>query len=219
MDIVALIEQGIGEMALPMPAGSAERLARFLELLKKWNRAQNLTAVTEPEAMVARHVLDSLSGAPRVRGRQVLDIGSGAGLPGIPLAVADPLRQMILLDSRHKRVQFLTHAKQVLGLDNVTVVHARIEKYQPGRKFDTLTARAFAALTELIRLAMPFVAAGTRLVAWQGKDPTAVLEQALAGQAVCHAVHPVRVPGIGAQRHIVVLERRELVGSETVCPA
>lgn len=209
VDTTALIEQGAGEMELPLPAGAAGRLARFLALMKKWNRAQNLTAITAPDAMVAGHVLDSLAGAPWLCGGRVLDVGSGAGLPGIPLAVADPAREYVLLDSRRKRVQFLLYVKRDLGLDNLSVVEARIEKYRPDGKFDTLTARAFAALPELVRVTAPFVDSGSRLVVWQGNDPSAELNEALAGLCLCYAVHPVRVPGIRASRHIAVIGRRD----------
>jgi len=208
METHALIERGAREMRLTLPEGGVARLDRFLGLLRKWNRGQNLTAITAPRAMVAGHVLDSLAGLPWLCGTRVLDLGSGAGLPGVPLAIADPAREVVLLDSRRKRVQFLLYAKRVLGLDNVSVVEARIEKYRPEGKFDTLTARAFAAFPELVRVAAPFIATGARLVAWQGSDPSLQLEDAPAGPGVCYAVHPVRVPGIQAPRHIVVVERR-----------
>lgn len=201
-----MIEQGCVEMKLSVPAGAADRLVRYLGLIEKWNRAQNLTAASGAEAMATRHVLDSLSGAPWLSGGRVLDVGSGAGLPGVPLAVVEPSRQFMLLDSRRKRVQFLIYAKQALNLDNVEVVQARVEKYRPEGKFDTLTARAFAALPELVGRTMPFVTAGTRLIVWQRNDPTPALNETLAGHPVSYAVHPVQVPGIEAPRHIVVVE-------------
>lgn len=206
-DVAALIEQGIAELDLALPQGSIERLSRFVELLKKWNRGQNLTAITEPHAMVARHVLDSLAGTPWVTGTEVLDVGSGAGLPGIPLAITDPSRHLVLLDSRGKRIQFLLHARQVLELENVDVVQVRFEKYQPQLEFDTLAARAFAALPALLRSAAPFIAAGARLVAWQRNDPSAELQEVLAGRPLRHQVHAVAVPGIAEARHIAVVER------------
>lgn len=209
MDTADLIQQGLAGLDLPAPAGASGRMARFLELLEKWNRTRNLTAITGPEAMVAKHVLDSLAGAPWVRGRRILDVGSGAGLPGIPLAIADPSRQWVLLDSRGKRTQFLNYVRHDLGLANVTVVQARIEKYQPEGKFDTLTARAFAALPKLVGRVMPFITSGARLVAWQGGDPSAELAETLAGRNFVYAVHGVQVPGIQAQRHIAIVERGE----------
>jgi 16S rRNA (guanine527-N7)-methyltransferase len=209
MDIPALIEQGAAEMGLSLPPDAPGCLARYLALLGKWNRGQNLTAITDPEAMVYGHVLDSLAGLPWLGDGRVLDVGSGAGLPGIPIAIADPGREFVLLDSRRKRIQFLLYAKRELALDNVSVVEARIEKYQPEGNFGTLTARAVAALPELAAAVMPFINAGARLVVWQRKDPSRELGDALAGLNTCCAVHPVRVAGIRAPRHIVVIERRE----------
>lgn len=209
MDIPALIEQGAAEMGLSLPVDAPGCLARFLALLGKWNRGQNLTAITDPEAMVYGHVLDSLSGLPWLDGGRVLDVGSGAGLPGIPLAIADPGREFVLLDSRRKRIQFLLYAKRELALDNVSVVEARIEKYRPEGNFGTLTARAVAALPELATAVLPFINAGARLVVWQRKEPSRELEDALAGLHARCAVYPVRVAGIRAPRHIVVIGRRE----------
>ena len=206
-DVDALIEQGCAELKLLMPAGAEARLARYLELMEKWNRGQNLTAVSGVEAMATRHLLDSLAGVPWLSGESVLDVGSGAGLPGIPLAIAQPSRRFVLLDSRRKRVQFLLYTKQALSLHNVEVVEARVEKYRPGEKFGTLTARAFAAFPELATRTMPFVTAGARLVVWQRNDPTQALGEAFAGHPVRYVVHPVRVPGIEAPRHIVVVDR------------
>jgi 16S rRNA (guanine527-N7)-methyltransferase len=208
MDTVELIERGAAEMGLALPGDAAERLDGFLALLRKWNRAQNLTAITEPRDMVSGHVLDSLAGQPWLAPGRVLDVGSGAGLPGIPLAIADPGREFVLLDSRRKRVQFLLYASSELGLDNVSVVESRIEKYRPGGKFGTLTARAFAAIPEIVRLAAPFIETGARLVVWRGNDPSSELAGVLAGGNLDYAVHPVRVPGVRAPRHIAVITRR-----------
>lgn len=205
-EMTALIESGSAEMGVSLPPESVEALARFLGLMRKWNRGQNLTAVTDPAEMVAKHVLDSLAGLPWVRGERVLDVGSGAGLPGIPLAIARPSWRVVLLDSRGKRIQFLRYVKQALALDNVEIVEARFEKYPPERKFDTLTVRAFAAFPELARGAEPFITAGARLVVWKGSDPTVEMEATLAHQPVRYAVHALRVPGVDASRHIAVVE-------------
>jgi len=203
--MTGLIATGSAELGVALPPASAERLARFLGLMHKWNRGQNLTAVTEPAEMVARHVLDSLAGLPWVRGERVLDVGSGAGLPGIPLAIVEPAWRVVLLDSRGKRIQFLKYVKQALGLENVEIAQARFEKYPVDGKFDTLTARAFAAFPELFRGALPFINAGARLVAWKGNDPSAELGATLAGRPVVYAVHALRVPQVAAPRHIAVV--------------
>ncbi|MGA8258972.1 MAG: 16S rRNA (guanine(527)-N(7))-methyltransferase RsmG [Arenicellales bacterium] len=223
MDVTALIEQGLADLGLTLPPGAAGRLADFVALLKKWNRGQNLTAITEERAMVARHVLDSLAGLPWVRGAEVLDIGSGAGLPGIPLAIAEPSRRLVLLDSRRKRIQFLLHARQVLKLDNIAPVQARFEEYLPERHVDTLTARAFATLPELVRRTAPLVAEGARLVAWQRDDPSQELGKTPPGEGFHCQAHAVRISGIAGPRHILVIESsrspgRAAPGSSGGCP-
>jgi len=203
---VELIEHGAARLQVDLPAGAAVRLGRFLELLGRWNRAQNLTAVTDPAEMVPRHVLDSLAGLKWVTGDRLLDAGSGAGLPGIPLAVVRPDRRHVLLDSRRKRVQFLIHAAGALGLDNVEVVEARLENYRPEVKFDTLSARAFAALPEAVRLAGPHLAGGARLVLWQGSISARDLAALSKSGNFRYDVQTVRVPGLQARRHILVVE-------------
>lgn len=208
MQIAEQIATGSAAMGVKLPADAAERLARYVALLGKWNRGQNLTAISAPRAMVSGHILDSLAGLPWLRGARVLDAGSGAGLPGLPLAIADPGREYVLLDSRRKRVQFLLYAKQALDLDNVSVAEARLEKYRPAGKFGTLTARAFAALPELVRLSLPFLDGGASLLVWQRDDPSARLRGALDPHRVSGVAHPVRVPGIRAARHIVVITGR-----------
>ncbi len=165
----------------------------------------NLTAITDPSAMVVEHLLDSMAIAPWVQGGRVLDIGSGAGFPGIPLAVVLPQVAFTLLDSRGKRIEFLQHAVSTLGLANVTVGKARVEDYRPGKKFDTLVCRALAPLEKILTLTTHLHSPGTCLLAMKGPlagDEIAVLP-ARWRQAV--QVESVQVPFLDAKRHIIRL--------------
>ena len=150
MKLERLLHQGLQAMGLTLPPEIEPRLLEFLRLLEKWNRSYNLTAVRDPEQMVARHLLDSLAVLPYVRGPRVLDIGTGAGLPGLPLALALPETHFTLLDSNAKKTRFVTQAAHALGLANVSVVQARAEKFQPAEKFATLLARAFASIPDML---------------------------------------------------------------------
>lgn len=167
------LERGCAQLGVDLPARATERLLAHLALLERWNRRVNLTAVRGIDAMVVRHLLDSLSIARFVRGESLLDIGSGAGFPGLPLAVVAPHLQVALLDSRLRRVEFLRAACAELQLDNVEVVHARVEEYRPARKFDTLAARAFAPLPRTLQLTAGLRRPGVRLLAMKGRMPAA----------------------------------------------
>jgi 16S rRNA (guanine527-N7)-methyltransferase len=187
--------------------GRQERLLlAYLELLSKWNKAYNLTAVRDPGDMVSRHLLDSLSVLPRLRGRRVADVGSGPGLPGIPLAIADPDLQVTLLDSNGKKTRFATHAVGRLGLDNVTVVKSRVEDYADEVGFDTVISRAFSSLADFARLAGHLCTTGGRLLAMKGRLHENELA-ALPGDWRIAETRALGVPGVLGQRHLVVLER------------
>lgn len=184
-----------------------DALAEFLRLLDKWNQAFNLTSIRDPGEMVVRHVLDSLSARPFLNGERVLDVGSGAGLPGIPLALADPGRNYTLLDSALKKVRFVRQAIGELGISNACAVQTRIEDYAPMQLFDTVTSRAFASLPDFIAGAGRLVAPGGRLLAMKGRLPTDELE-ALPDGWVIEAATAVQVPGLDAERHMIVISRR-----------
>ncbi len=176
---------------------------RHAGLLQHWNRRLNLTAITDPAGVVVQHLLDSLAVAPWVRGGRVLDIGSGGGFPGIPLAAALPQVQFTLLDSRGKRVEFLRHAAATLGLGNVAVVKSRVEDYRPDEKFDTLVCRAFASLEEILTLTAHLQEPGTRLLAMKGRlAPDEVRALPARGHRDI-TVDPVVVPFLDAERHVV----------------
>jgi len=180
-------------------------VVRYLQLLERWNRVHNLTAVKGAEAMLDRHVLDSLSVRPWLHGRRVLDVGSGAGLPGLILALADPDREYLLLDAAAKRVRFLRAAIAELGLEHVQAVQSRVEDLQPEPGFATVMSRAFAAPPEFVRLAGHCVAPGGVMLAMLGQANAA--DVALPAGWKYRSVEPVRIPGLSASRHIAVIER------------
>jgi 16S rRNA (guanine527-N7)-methyltransferase len=203
----ALLRKYLPELGLIADARLVDALAGFLRLLDKWNQAFNLTSIRDPGEMVVRHVLDSLSARQFLQGRRVLDVGCGAGLPGIPLALADPERSFTLLDSGLKKVRFVRQAIGELRISNACAVQARIEDYAPMQLFDTVISRAFAALPDFINGAGKLVAPGGRLLAMKGRLPADELEAVPEGW-LAEAVTPVQVPGLDAERHMIVISRR-----------
>ncbi|HTO50346.1 MAG TPA: 16S rRNA (guanine(527)-N(7))-methyltransferase RsmG [Burkholderiales bacterium] len=180
-------------------------LERYLALLEKWNRVYNLTAIREPERMVTHHLLDSLAILPHVRGPRVLDVGSGAGLPGIPLALASPELAVTLLDSSHKKAAFLQQAVAELQLANATVVTARIESWQSDARYDTIVSRAFADLGEFVAAAARLLAPGGTIAAMKGVHPHDEIERLPPGFRV-RQVLALEVPLLDAERHLVLVE-------------
>lgn len=184
-------------------AGKTALLVQYLEELRHWNRAYNLTSVDDPEEMAIRHVLDSLAIAPWVHGR-VLDVGTGAGLPGIPLAIMDPELDVILLDSTGKKVRFLRHVARKLGIQNVEAVQSRAEDYRALVPFDVIVSRAFSALAEFARATRHLLGARSRLLAMKGRRPTEEIA-ALPGRITVEAVEKLAVPGLHEARHLVIM--------------
>jgi 16S rRNA (guanine527-N7)-methyltransferase len=180
------------------------KLVAHLDLLDDWNTRMNLTAIRERPAQVTKHVLDSLSLLPWLRGTRVADVGSGAGFPGIPLAIAAPGIQFALVESIGKKCRFLEHVCDTLQLPNVEVVQSRAETYKPEIRFDCVIARAVGPIEDLVRNAGGLVAGGGRLLAMKGRYPTDELARKLNGWKVI-AVHPLHVPGLDEERHLVEL--------------
>lgn len=198
------LADGLPRLAIELDAGQHAALIRFLALLHKWNQAYNLTAIRDPREMVPLHLLDALSILPFLEGPAVLDVGTGAGLPGIPLAIARPDLALTLLDANGKKTRFVQQAAWELGLENVTVVQARLEGYRPQAAFQTITSRAFTALPRILALCAPHLAPGGLILAMKGGIPAAEIEQ-LEAAGVATRCEPLRVPGVNAQRHALLL--------------
>jgi 16S rRNA (guanine527-N7)-methyltransferase len=201
-----LLSRGLERMALPADDVLVDNLLAYLTELVRWNKAYNLTAVRDPQEMVIRHLLDSYSVQPYISGARIIDVGTGAGLPGIPLALANTEQFFVLLDSNGKKVRFLQHIVGALGLQNVTPVQSRVAEYTEDSWFDTVVCRAFTSLTEFVTNSGHLVAPEGRLVAMKGKLPETEIE-ALPEDWSAEAVEPVAVPGLEGERHVIVIKR------------
>jgi 16S rRNA (guanine527-N7)-methyltransferase len=195
---------GAAELGVALADGQVDALLAYLRLLGRWSRAYNLTSVTEPGEMVVRHLLDSLAVAPFVAGARCLDVATGAGLPGLVLAIAGPARGWTLLDSNGKKARFCRQVILELGLAGVEVVQVRVEDYCPERSFDTVTARAWAPLAEVVGRVARLVGPGGRILALKGVLPEAELA-GLTEPPGPVSVHRLQVPGLAAARHLVVV--------------
>lgn len=212
MSLQARLEQGLRQAGLEFAASQRQQLLDYLSLLQKWNKVHNLTAVREPEEMVTLHLLDSLSVLPHIRGQRVLDVGSGAGLPGIPLALCLPQLQVTVMDSSHKKASFMRQAKAELNIANLEIVCGRVEKYQPAQLFDIVVSRAFSDLAEFIGLTRHLCAPGGLWLAMKGVYPYDELAQLTVQFADLQPaqVLPLAVPGLEAQRHLVFVSSNSL---------
>ena len=200
-------ELAAGLEALGLPAALATPLLAYLALLARWNATYNLTAIRDPRDMVAKHLLDSLAMQPFVRGlRTLADLGTGPGLPGIPLAIATPGLQVTLVESNGKKARFLREAVRQLKLGNARVVESRIEAFDAPGAFDAITARALATLPLILELGGHLLKAEGRLLAMKGVVPADEIAALPAGWRLA-AVHPLRVPGLEAERHLVEIVR------------
>ena len=198
------LTDGARALGIELTAEQAGQLVRHLDLLDEWGQRMNLTAIRERDQQVTKHVLDSLTVLPHLRGERIADVGSGAGFPGIPLAVLAPGKHFTLIDSTGKKCRFLEHVRDDLGLANVEVVQARAEAHKPAARYDTVIARAVGPVAELVKYSGHLVAGGGRLLAMKGRYPEDELAAKLNGWKVV-AVHPLAVPGLDEQRHLVEL--------------
>lgn len=202
----SVLVAGLADLGLTLSPPQTQSMLGFLDLLVKWNRVYSLTAIEDGVDMVRLHLLDSLAMLPYIRGPRVLDLGTGPGLPGIPLAVAQPDWQFALLDANRKKARFVRQAAVELKLANVEVVNARAQDYRPDEPFDTVITRAVTAAAETLMWIKPLLAPSRgRLVLMKGTYPHAELA-ALPPSARLEGVYPVQVPGLSAARHAVVVE-------------
>lgn len=185
-------------------------LAIYLELLEKWNKVYNLTSVRDLGEMLKKHILDSLSIESYLQGDRILDVGTGAGLPGIPLALAQPQRQFVLLDSNGKKTTFLTHVVQTLRLKNVVIVCERVEKFKPDACFDTIVTRAFSSLRQFVDLTQHLIGTNGQWLAMKGEYPQQEIQE--LGSEYSTIVYDLQVAGLDAKRHLVTICARSSAG-------
>ena len=227
----ATLEQGLRELALGVPANAQQKLLHYLHLIVKWNKHFNLSGITAIQEMVPLHLLDSLAISPYLEGERILDIGSGAGLPGIPLAIANPDKNFVLLDSNGKKTRFLFQVKVALELSNVEVVDARVDEYlstPDTGEFSLITCRAFSSLSSIVKMIEKPLASGTKLLAMKGvypHDEIAELQQEktinstsnkasstdLNNYYKVESVIELTVPGVESQRHLVLIGQEAAV--------
>lgn len=207
MNSTEQLARGIAALGLDLSPAAQEKLLAFAALLGKWNKVYNLTALRDEEQVVSHHLLDSLAVLPHLgKAKRLADIGSGGGLPGIPLAIARPDLQVALVESSQKKSAFLQQARIELGLANVSVLCERVEAWQPEEKCDVVISRAFSDLAEFVRLSGHLLAEGGALLAMKGVHPYEEIAQLPAGWRVAEVI-PLQVPGVEGARHLVRVER------------
>ena len=204
----ATLDAGLAELGLALDADARRRLRTFVAMVERWNRTYNLTAIRDPRRLMTHHLLDSLSVIAHLPGGSLLDVGSGAGFPGIPVAIAQPAREIALLDANSKKAAFLRQARIELALANVTVQEARVESWQPQRPFQVVISRAFAELAAFVEGCRHLVAAGGEWIAMKGAVPQAEIA-ALPPDLEVRGVVRLRVPMLDAERHLIRIGRRQ----------
>jgi 16S rRNA (guanine527-N7)-methyltransferase len=206
LDPAETLLKGAQALGVPLTAEGAARLMTLAAELARWNKTYNLTAITDPATVLTHHLLDSLAVHADLAGTRVADVGTGAGFPGLPLALVNPGRQFTLIDSSGKKVRFVAHAAHLLALGNVEALQARVEALQPPAPFDTVLARAFAPLPELVTAVAGLCGPGTTVLALKGRRPEAELA-ALPPPWKVRAVRELSVPGLAEARCVVALQR------------
>jgi len=192
-----------------------DQLLAYLELLISWNKAYNLTAIRDPAQMIALHLLDSLTVLPHVTGEHLIDVGTGAGLPGIPLAIMYPDKQFTLLDSNGKKTRFLFQVRCHLGLTNVVEIQSRVEQHQPRKCYDAVLSRAFTSIADMVDKCHHLLAAQGVFLAMKGKFPQSELSEVAKDYKV-ETSHTLQVPGVEGERHLIVIGRCHQRNDNTV---
>jgi len=205
------LKRGLIALGLTLEREIQQRLLDYIALIEKWNRVYNLTAIREPEKMVGHHLLDSLAVAPHLHVKNLLDVGSGAGLPGIPLALAKPDTHVTLLDSNHKKAAFLNQAVMELQLKNAEVCGERVESWQTQNRFDVIISRAFADIGEFVRVTRHLLAPGGTFAAMKGLHPYEEIDK-LPPSCKVHQVLPLAIPSVEGARHLVLIGLDEHAG-------
>jgi len=206
LSLVQRLVHDAKSMGVELREPEAARLQQLLDELERWNRTYNLTAITKHEDMVTHHLLDSLAVHPELQGTLIADVGTGAGFPGLPLAVLSPDRRFTLIDSAGKKIRFVSHAAHALGLTNVEAVHARVESLRPEKPFDTVVTRAFAPLSDMLEKVAPLCGPETHVLAMKGKWPQEEIAAIPLGWRVVRSRDLV-VPGLRESRCAIVLTR------------
>jgi 16S rRNA (guanine527-N7)-methyltransferase len=208
----ARLREGAARLGVNLDAPQLGQLGTLAAELLRWNKAYNLTAITDPREVLTHHLLDSLSVHADLEGVRIADVGTGAGFPGLPLAIVNPSREFTLIDAVDKKLRFIDHVARLLGLANVVTRHARVESLQPEQSFDTVMARAFAPLPRMLQLVAPLADAHTAVLAMVGRWPP---READAAETVLPpgwrmlAERAIDVPGLGAERHVLRLQRAD----------
>ncbi|MDG1938322.1 MAG: 16S rRNA (guanine(527)-N(7))-methyltransferase RsmG [Pseudomonadales bacterium] len=196
-----LLQQGVQQLSLQLDESQIDQLLRFGDLIVKWNKTHNLTAITDPSGVVSKHLLDSLSISSSFPEGSALDVGSGAGLPGIPLAIVNPQQEFTLIDSSLKRIAFIREAKRELALTNITAIHSRVEDFK-GESFAVITSRAFSSLGTMLQQTQHLLADGGCWFAMKGVVPTEEINE-IASAFKVQKTNKLLVPGLDAERHII----------------
>lgn len=194
-----LLSIGLITLGLSLPLHAQNQLLDYLKLLQKWNKTYNLTAITDFDKMISYHLLDSLSVSPYLTGENIVDVGSGAGLPGIPLAIYFPKKKFTLIDSVGKKTRFISHAVAELGLQNVTVMNVRAEEYQTPHAFDTMIVRAVASIDDLVPIAKHLLQKNGMLLMMKSDEFPAKKYEA--------RIEQIKVPGVDTQRTLIIMEK------------
>lgn len=201
-----MLSDAAEEIGIALSESQNQRLLDYLELLIKWNKAYNLTAIRDPKEMLIKHLIDSLSIAPFVKGEHLADIGTGPGLPGIPMAILFPDKTFLLCDSNGKKTRFLTQSKITLSLSNIEVVHGRVEQIPSNRKFDQIMSRAFTALDNMVNLCKHLLTDSGEFLAMKGLYPESEISALPSGYSVKNSIK-LCVPACEEDRHLIIIEK------------